>query len=163
MRPQPAARGVRIPAAQRYLCVSAQTRRIFKVVLRTDRATIHAPDKAYPVFRRAHTMTPLPPASEIFSLKAMAERNPTLLPENRLRWMARNRARNGLEAAGAIYDSPAGELLFHEPTTIAWLSGLTGRAKPRSKRRAARPARGHPGARRAGDAGIDATSSLRLR
>lgn len=108
-------------------------------------------------------MTPLPRASEIFSLKALAERNPTLLPENRLRWMARNRARNGLEAAGAIYDSPAGELLFHEPTTIAWLLGLTGRAKPRSTRKAARPGRQQPEARRAGDRGLDGTSSLGLR
>jgi hypothetical protein len=81
-------------------------------------------------------MTRLPPPAEIFSLKAMAERNPTLLPESRLRWMARNRTRNGLQAAGAIFDSPAGELLFHEPTTIAWLLGLTGRAKPRSCRKA---------------------------
>lgn len=51
-------------------------------------------------------------------------------------WMARNRARNGLQAAGAVFDSPVGELLFHEPTTIAWLLGLTGRAKPRSPRKA---------------------------
>jgi hypothetical protein len=93
-------------------------------------------------------MTRLPPPSEIFSLKAMAERNPTLLPVGRLRWMARNRARNGLQAAGAVFDSPAGELLFHEPTTIAWLLGLTGRAKPRTPRKAAFD-NSRPGVRRA--------------
>jgi hypothetical protein len=108
-------------------------------------------------------MRPLPPASEISSLKVLAERSPTLLFENRLRWMARNRARNALKAAGAIYDSPAGELLFHEPTTIAWLLGLAGRAKPRSTRKAARRGRQWPEARRASDRGLDSTSSLGLR
>jgi len=104
-------------------------------------------------------MTTLPPASEIFSLKALAERNPALLPENRLRWMARNRTRNGLQAAGAIYDSPAGELLFHEPTTIAWLLGLTGRAKPGSAGRAMSSERKRAGVSRADDPALDRSSS----
>jgi hypothetical protein len=104
-------------------------------------------------------MTTLPPASEIFSLKALAERNPTLLPENRLRWMARNRFRNGLQAAGAIYNSPVGELLFHEPTTIAWLLGLTGRAKPRSAGRAMSSDRKRTRVRRADAPALDRNSS----
>lgn len=100
-------------------------------------------------------MPTLPPASEIFSLKAMAKRNPELFPESRLRWMARNRTRNGLQAAGAIFDSPAGALLFHEPTTLAWLLGLRGRAKPRSAGKAKSDVPDRPVARRAGALGPD--------
>jgi hypothetical protein len=77
----------------------------------------------------------VPPASELFSLKELAARHPTLLPENRLRWAARQRDRNGLGNAGAVFESPAGELIFHEPSTIAWLLGLAGRSKPRAPRR----------------------------
>jgi hypothetical protein len=78
-----------------------------------------------------------PPPAEVFPLKDLAARHPRLLPENRLRWMARNRHRNGLTAAGAVFDSPAGELLWHEPAVIEWLLGLSGRAKPRAPRKAA--------------------------
>ena len=43
-------------------------------------------------------------------------------------------------AAGApdVFDSPCGELLIHEPSFLAWFLGLSGRAKPRAARRAAR-------------------------
>ena len=75
-----------------------------------------------------------PPASELFSLNELAERHPKLLPKNRLRWAGRNRRHNGLERAGAVFESPVGELIFHEPSTIAWLLGLSGRAKPRAQR-----------------------------
>ena len=77
---------------------------------------------------------PLPPAAEIFNLSQLAERHPRLLPKSRLQWAARNRRKNGLQAANAVFESPAGELLFHEPATIAWLLGLVGRKKPRASR-----------------------------
>jgi len=79
-------------------------------------------------------MHALPPADELFSLKALAARHPNLLSENRLRWAVRKRRENGLEAAGAIYKSPVGEDFFHEPAALRWLLGLTGRAKPRAPR-----------------------------
>jgi hypothetical protein len=80
-------------------------------------------------------MRELPPPSELFTLKQLAERHPTLLPENRLRWAVRQRRKNGLESSGCVFMSPVGELIFHEPTTLAWLLGLSGRAKPRTTRR----------------------------
>jgi hypothetical protein len=81
--------------------------------------------------------TQLPPASELFTLKQLASRHPNLLPENRLRWAARNRESNGLDLAGAVFISPVGDLIFHEPSTLSWLLGLSGRGKPRAPRRAA--------------------------
>jgi hypothetical protein len=77
----------------------------------------------------------VPPVAELFGLIPLSERHPGLLPENRLRWMARNRHTNGLIDARAIYESRVGELLFHEPATISWLLGLSGRAKPRRVRK----------------------------
>jgi hypothetical protein len=79
-------------------------------------------------------MRELPPAAELFTLRQLAERHPTLLPENRLRWAVRQREHNGLEQAGAVYESPVGELIFHEPSTLAWLLGLSGKNKPRAGR-----------------------------
>ena len=77
----------------------------------------------------------VPPVAEIFPLKDLCARHPRLLPESRVRWMARNRDSNGLKAAGGVFESPlGGELLFHEPSVIAWLLGLIGRAKPRARR-----------------------------
>jgi hypothetical protein len=76
----------------------------------------------------------LPPTSELFTGPQLSQRHPTLLPQNRLKWAARNRVKNGLSAAGAVFESPVGELLFHEPTTLRWLLGLTGRGKPRRSR-----------------------------
>jgi hypothetical protein len=80
-------------------------------------------------------MPDLPPASEIFNLTDLSARHPKLLPENRLRWAARNRKFNGLEKARAVYESPTGELLFWEPAVLAWLLGLSGRSKPRAARK----------------------------
>jgi len=91
-----------------------------------------------------HTAQTLPDAAEIFSLKALAARHPHLLSESRLKWAARNRRKNGLLDRRAIYESPTGELLFHEPKVLEWLLGLGGRAKPRvlrTRRDAAREAR----------------------
>ena len=79
----------------------------------------------------------IPPAAELFALKDLVARHPRLLSESRLRWAARNRARNGLKASGAVFESPVGELIWHEPSTISWLLGLSGRAKPRVLRRQA--------------------------
>jgi hypothetical protein len=43
------------------------------------------------------------------------------------------RAVNGL--SDAVYDSPCGDLLIHEPFFLAWFLGLTGRPKARAGRR----------------------------
>jgi len=75
-----------------------------------------------------------PPPAELFSIHALAQRHPTLLSENRLRWAIRNRASNGLAAAGAVFDSPVGKFILHEPAVICWILGLSGRAKPRAAR-----------------------------
>jgi hypothetical protein len=80
-------------------------------------------------------MLNLPPATELFSLRELADRHPHLLSENRLRWAVRKRKSNGLLNAGAVYESPVGEFILHEPSTISWLLGLSGRAKPRVPRR----------------------------
>jgi hypothetical protein len=80
-------------------------------------------------------MRDLPPAAELFTLKQLAERYPQLMPVNRLRWAVRHRHRNGLAAAGAVYESPVAGIILHGPSTLAWLLGLTGRAKPRASRR----------------------------
>lgn len=80
-------------------------------------------------------MSKLPPTSELFTVRQLAERHPTLLSPNRLRWAIRNRGSNGLAAAGAVYKSPVGEFILHEPSTIGWLLGLSGRAKPRRLRK----------------------------
>jgi hypothetical protein len=80
-------------------------------------------------------MLKLPPTTELFSLRALADRHPMLLSENRLRWAIRNRHFNGLATAGAVYESPVGEFILHEPSTLTWLLGLSGRAKPRRARK----------------------------
>lgn len=77
----------------------------------------------------------LPPAAEIYPRRQLIERHPHLLSRHRLNWALRNRATNGLQAAHAVYESPCGELLIHEPPFLAWLLGLAGRAKPRALRR----------------------------
>jgi hypothetical protein len=76
-----------------------------------------------------------PPPAELFTIHALAERHPKLLSENRLRWAIRNRATNGLAEAGAVFDSPVGEFILHEPAVISWVLGLSGRSKPRAARR----------------------------
>lgn len=78
-----------------------------------------------------------PPSCELFSLRELAARHPNILSVNRLAWAVRNRRRNGLGAAGAVYETPVGELLLHEPRVLAWLLGLDGRRKPRRQRAAA--------------------------
>jgi hypothetical protein len=80
---------------------------------------------------------PLPPASELFSAPQLAARHPHLLPPNRITWATRQRETNGLKAAGAVFESPCGRLLIHEPAFLRWFLGLAGRAKPRRQRRAA--------------------------
>jgi len=75
----------------------------------------------------------VPPTAELFTKAQLATRHPHLLSANRLVWALRCRATNGL--SGAVFDSPCGELLIHEPAFLAWLLGLTGRSKPRAQRR----------------------------
>jgi hypothetical protein len=77
----------------------------------------------------------LPPADEIYPRKDFAARHPNLLSENRLYWAVRNRKKNGLQKARAVFESPCGELLIHEPAFLAWFFGLAGRAKPRAVRK----------------------------
>ena len=77
---------------------------------------------------------PLPPMTELFTKPQLVARHPHLLSVNRVTWALRHRATNGLSAA--IFDSPCGELLIHEPSFLAWFLGLDGRAKPRAGRRA---------------------------
>ncbi len=78
----------------------------------------------------------LPPTAELVTKAQLVARHPHLLSVNRVTWALRCRAVNGL--SGAVFDSPCGELLIHEPSFLAWLLGLGGRAKPRAARRAAR-------------------------
>jgi hypothetical protein len=79
----------------------------------------------------------LPPSSEVYPWRQLVGRHPNLLSEPRVQWALRNRRRNGLQAAHAVFDSPCGELLIHEPAFLTWFLGLAGRAKPRSTRRSA--------------------------
>lgn len=82
-------------------------------------------------------MPELPPTSELYTRSQLIQRHPHLLSEHRVAWALRNRRTNGLNSAGAVFDSPCGELLIREPAFLAWFLGLAGRAKPRARRRAA--------------------------
>lgn len=100
-----------------------------------------ANSKAYgppPVQAELPMITPLaiPPTAELVTKAQLVAKHPHLLSVNRVTWALRCRAANGLSAA--VFDSPCGELLIHEPSFLAWLLGLTGRAKPRAGRRAGR-------------------------
>jgi hypothetical protein len=76
-----------------------------------------------------------PPTSELFPARQLIARHAHLLNEHRVAWALRQRRRNGLAKAGAIYESPCGELLIHEPAFLEWFLGLNGRGKPRRLRR----------------------------
>ena len=78
----------------------------------------------------------LPPTTELVTKAQLAARHPHLLSINRVTWALRRRATNGLSAA--VFDSPCGELLIHEPSFLAWFLGLGGRAKPRAGHRTGR-------------------------
>lgn len=78
----------------------------------------------------------LPLTAELVTKARLVARHPHLLSVNRVTWALRRRTVNGL--SGAVFNSPCGELLIHEPSFLAWLLGLSGRAKPRAARRAAR-------------------------
>jgi hypothetical protein len=77
----------------------------------------------------------LPPTSELFTSRQLAQRHPHLLSVNRLAWATRHRQKNGLVAARAVFESPCSELLIHEPAFLSWFLGLSSRAKPRRARR----------------------------
>lgn len=79
---------------------------------------------------------PVPPASEIFPANVFPQRHPHILSGHRVTWALRNRRKNGLEAAGAVFESPCGQLMVHEPAFLAWFLGLAGRSKPRALRKA---------------------------
>ncbi len=76
----------------------------------------------------------LPPLTEIFSRSQFIQRHPGLFNKGRLDWAVRNRDQNGLTAARAVYESPVGEILIHEPPFLRWFLGLSGRGKPRALR-----------------------------
>jgi hypothetical protein len=76
----------------------------------------------------------LPPMTEPATKAQLVARHPHLLSVNRVTWALRCRAVNGLSTA--VFDSPCGELLIHEPCFLAWFLGLSGRGKPRASRRA---------------------------
>ena len=78
----------------------------------------------------------IPPTSELVTKAQLVAKHPHLLSVNRVAWALRHRAVNGLSSA--VYDSPCGELLIHEPSFLAWFLGLSGRAKPRGGRRGRR-------------------------
>ena len=75
-----------------------------------------------------------PPTTEPVTKAQPVARHPHLRGVNRVTWALRCRAVNGLSAA--VFDSPCGELLIHEPSILAWPLGLSGRAKRRASRRA---------------------------
>ena len=79
----------------------------------------------------------LPPTTELVTKAQLVARHSHLLSVNRVTWALRCRAENGLSAA--VFDSPCGELLIHEPAFLAWFLGLSGRAKPRAGRWRERP------------------------
>jgi len=75
----------------------------------------------------------LPPTTELVTKAQLVTRHPHLLSANRVTWALGCRAENGL--AAAVFVSPCGELLIHEPSFLAWFLGLSGRTKPRAGRR----------------------------
>ena len=78
----------------------------------------------------------VPPMTELVTKTQLDAKHPHLLSVNRLAWALRRRAVNGL--SDAVFDSPCGELLIHEPSFLAWFLGLSGRARPRAGRRGGR-------------------------
>ena len=97
---------------------------------------IHGPppvEAELPMIAVPHSV---PPTTELVTKAQLVAKHPHLLSVNRVTWALRCRAVNGLSAA--IFDSPCGELLIHEPTFLAWFLGLSGRAKPRAGRRGGR-------------------------
>ena len=74
----------------------------------------------------------VPPMTELVTKAQLVAKYPHLLSVNRVPWALRCRAVNGL--FDAVFDSPCGELLIHEPSFLAWFLGLSGRAKPRAGR-----------------------------
>ena len=78
----------------------------------------------------------VPPTAELVTKAQLVAKHPHLLSVNRVTWALRCRAENG--PSPAVFDSPCGELLIHEPAFLAWFLGLSGRAKPRAGRRGGR-------------------------
>jgi hypothetical protein len=80
-------------------------------------------------------MTTLPPTNELFAQAQLVERHPSILNISRVKWAVRNRDKNGLAHAEAVFETKGNELYIHEPTFLRWFLGLSGRAKPRAARR----------------------------
>ena len=74
----------------------------------------------------------VPPTTELVTKAQLIARHSHLLSANRVAWALRRRPVNGL--SDAVFESPCGELLIHEPSFLAWFLGLSGRGKPRAGR-----------------------------
>ena len=86
--------------------------------------------------QKVAAIPPVPPTAELFTKAQLVTRHPHLLSPNRLMWALRRRAANGLSSA--VFESPCGELVIHEPAFLAWFLGLKGRSKPRAARKGRR-------------------------
>jgi len=78
----------------------------------------------------------VPPTTELVTKAQLIARHSHLLSANRVAWALRRRTVNGL--SDAVFESPCGELLIHEPSFLAWFLGLSGRGKPRAGRKGGR-------------------------
>ena len=92
----------------------------------------HAPRPFQTELPMTAALPAVPPMTELVTKAQLIAKHPHLLSVNRVAWALRCRAVNGLSEA--VFDSPCGELLIHEPSFLAWLLGLSGRAKPRTGR-----------------------------
>ena len=83
----------------------------------------------------------VPDTGALFAKRALVERHPNLLKATSVAWALRNRAKNGLETADAVFEAQSGELLLYEHAFLHWYLGLAGRRKSRAARDRARSAR----------------------
>ena len=97
---------------------------------------IHGPPPVQAELPMTAAPPSVPPTTELVTKAQLVARHPHLLTVNRVTWALRCRGVNGLSAA--VFDSPCGELLIHEPAFLAWFLGLSGRGKPRAGRRGGR-------------------------
>ena len=96
----------------------------------------HAPRPFQTELPMTAALPSVPPMTELVTKAQLVAKHPHLLSVNRVTWALRCRAVNGL--SDAVFDSPCGELLIHEPSFLAGFLGLSGRARPRAGRRGGR-------------------------
>jgi hypothetical protein len=118
------------------LAVRIQTKRVSERELQEEHLMNSRILTRHTMQAEPHAITELPsvpPMMELVTRAQLIAKYPHLLSAHRVEWALRRRATNGL--SGAIFDSPCGKLLIHEPSFVAWFLGLSGRAKPRVTRR----------------------------